>query len=293
MRAPQVSEHRTVAADGGELLYYACGSGPLVLFINGLGGSFDAFRGQVSHLGDRYRCVGWDYRGVFADRPSAFGHVPAVADHAADALAILLAERATRAAVIAWSYGVQVALDVYRHAPDRVASLVLINGGTTHGWLRKQGAGPLRRRVATLVRLASHAPRLVAAGLAELPGSPESFTWARRVGLIGSGFDQDAFARVAEGLARVDVDVALATLDAPADPTLEDVPYTIDVPTLVIAGDRDPFTPRAATERLVHCIAGAEYLVLPGGTHYVQLDHEGHVNLRIDKFFAERGYASA
>jgi pimeloyl-ACP methyl ester carboxylesterase len=66
----------------------------------------------------------------------------------------------------------------------------------------------------------------------------------------------------------------------------------VDVPVLVIGGDRDPFTSRASLEQVVHGVAGAEYLLLPGASHYALLDRAEHVNLRIEKFFGERGYTA-
>ena len=64
----------------------------------------------------------------------------------------------------------------------------------------------------------------------------------------------------------------------------------IDVPTLVIAGDRDPFSSRAAMERVVAAVPSAEYLVLPGATHFAPIECAEHLALRIEKFLGEHGY---
>jgi pimeloyl-ACP methyl ester carboxylesterase len=136
----------------------------------------------------------------------------------------------------------------------------------------------------------ARAPGLVSSLVQAAASSPETFTWARRIGLIGPGVDAELFAEVARNVARLDVDLALKTLREMAQHDLGHVLGAVDVPALVIGGDRDPFTSRSALERLVQRIPGAEYLLLPGASHYLLLDHAQHVNLRIDKFFAERGY---
>ena len=59
------------------------------------------------------------------------------------------------------------------------------------------------------------------------------------------------------------------------------------------AGDRDAMTPRRAAEKMVRGIDGAELMVVPGGTHYVAVEYPELVNLRVEKFFHERGYPSA
>jgi pimeloyl-ACP methyl ester carboxylesterase len=288
MRSPQ--PERQVAFDRGEITYYAFGSGPPILFINGLGASWHAFLNQIAHLSDRYRCLVWDYRGLYSEdgeRPSA---APSIADHAADALAILDHEGIARAPIVGWSIGVQVALQVFAEAPARVGLLLLVAGGARAPWGSAPEAGTLRKAYPRAFALLGRAPGLLASLVHAAGSSPETFTWARRIGLVGSGMDSELFAEVTRNLGRLDIELALQSLEEMARSDLSHVLPSVDVPTLVIGGDRDPFTPRAALERLVQRISGAEYLLLPGASHYLLLDHAQHVNLRIDKFFAERGF---
>ena len=289
MRSPQVERRVVEGAD--ELVYYACGSGPVILFVNGLGASWHAFRSQIAHLSDRYRCLAWDYRGLFQDTPTGRGHASSIADHAGDALAILEQENAERAAVVGWSYGVQVALQAFAQAPARIAFMVLVGGGARAPWGHTPEAGPLRQTYPAIFRLLGRVPTLVASLAQSGVSSPEAYTWARRIGLVGAGVDAELFAEVARNLTRLDIQRALQTLGEMERTDLSSVLGSVDVPTLVIGGDRDTFTSRAALERLVQRIPGAEYLLLPGASHYLLLDHAQLVNLRIDKFLAERGFA--
>jgi pimeloyl-ACP methyl ester carboxylesterase len=103
--------------------------------------------------------------------------------------------------------------------------------------------------------------------------------------------DAELFAEVARNFARLDIEAVIHTLREMSRVDLSGSLSGVDVPALIIGGDRDPFTSRAALERLVHGIAGSEYLLLAGASHYVLLDHAQHVNLRVDKFFAERGFS--
>lgn len=288
MKSPH-SEHR-VASDGGELTYHAFGSGQPVLFIAGLGASWQGFRNQITHLSSRYRCLAWDYRGLFRDRGLGAGRVPSIADHARDALTILNHEAVDRAAVLGWSLGVQVAIQLFASAPERVSSLLLVGGGARAPWGRSPEAGAVQRAYPALLALLERLPGPLAALLRAGGSSPETFTWARRVGLIGPEIDAELFAEVAREWVRIDLHAALQTTREMMDRDLSDVLRNVDIPTLVIGGDRDPFTSRAALERLVRGVAGAEYLLLPGASHYLLMDHAQHVNLRIDKFFAERGF---
>jgi len=290
MRSPQ-PERRIASGSSGDVVYYAFGDGPPILFANGLAASWHGFRNQIAHLSSRYRCLVWDYRGLFADGSAAARHARSIAEHASDALTILEHEGASRAAVLGWSVGVQVALQLFAAAPARIALLLLVAGGARAPWGDAPEAGPLRRFYPHVFQLLSRAPGLVSSVLRAGGSSPETFTWARRIGLVGPDVDSDLFAEVSRNLARLDVEFALRTLREMAHCDLSSVLGAVDVPTLVVGGDRDPFTSRAALERLVQRVSGAEYLLLPGASHYLLLDHAQHVNLRIDKFFAERGFA--
>jgi pimeloyl-ACP methyl ester carboxylesterase len=280
---------RRFASDRRELAYYAIGSGPALLFANGLGASWRGFHNQLVHLASRYRCLVWDYRGLFGERGTGDGAC-ALEEHAADALAILDSEGAERAAIVGWSLGVQVALQLFAFAPDRIAALALVSGSSNAGWSRSAAAPGLRRLYPSALELFARAPSLVSRLVRAGGRSPELVSWARRIGLVGKGADPELVAELARELARLDMTTLLATLRSMGDLDLSDVLSTVDVPTLVIGGDRDPFMSRAQLESMAQGIAGSECLVLSGGSHYVLIDHAEHVNLRLDKFFAERGY---
>jgi pimeloyl-ACP methyl ester carboxylesterase len=274
-----------------ELPYYVVGRGLPVLLANGLGGSREVWEGLIAHASDRYRFLAWDYRGLHVANgaPESIYRVPS---HARDALAILDAEGIARCGVVGWSMGVAVGLELFSQAPSRAGSLVSLCGGARLAWTH----GPDRSLTGMLLlrtlRFARRNPRASRVLLRMGLQSPEAFTWARRLGLVGEQVSSDLFAKVVASLLECDVASYVGTLERLTEYDATSVLSHVDIPTLVIGGDRDPFTPRAALEALVQGIPGAEYLVLPEGTHYALLDQAERVNLRIEKFWNERGYAS-
>jgi pimeloyl-ACP methyl ester carboxylesterase len=288
MRQLSIETRHAPRAGREPLAYRAVGQGPAIMLCGGLGAGSAGFHQQLVHLEGRYRCLTWEYRGL--QRGAAQRPVPSIEEHAADALAILAAESAPRAAFIGWSLGVQVALEAFRAAPQRVALMVLVSGGCRAAWGSSPDAGLVRRLYPKIFNVVERAPELIGFGLRAGAKSPEAFTWARRVGLVGSGLDADLFAEAARSFAAYDTAALIETLHCMERHDASDVLSEIDVPTLVIGGDRDPFTSRSALERLVNGIAGAEYLLLPGAGHYLLLDRAQHANLRIDKLLSERGY---
>lgn len=287
MRSVSVEPRRWLASDGTELHGFSHGQGPIILLVNGLGPSWQVWNRQLAHFGDRYRLIGWEYRGLYRDEAPA--HVGDPGRHAEDAFEVLEQEGVDRAAVVAWSFGVPVALELFRRAPQRFASLVFLNGAANVQWAAPSAG--LRRLYPGLLRVGVRASGVLPVTGSSWLASPEAFAWGRRLGLLGGELDQETYARVAERLTELDVRRYLESLRVFSSHDASDVLARVDVPALVIGSDRDPLVSRAGVERLVQGIAGAQYLQIPGATHFVMLDHAQHVNLRIEKFFGETGYA--
>jgi pimeloyl-ACP methyl ester carboxylesterase len=57
---------------------------------------------------------------------------------------------------------------------------------------------------------------------------------------------------------------------------------------MVIAGDRDFFTPVEVSQEMASAIPGSEVMIVRGGSHYTPIEYPMVVNLRIDKFLRER-----
>jgi pimeloyl-ACP methyl ester carboxylesterase len=62
----------------------------------------------------------------------------------------------------------------------------------------------------------------------------------------------------------------------------------VNVPALVIGGDRDTFTPPRYAEELAAALPQGELLMVAGGTHVVPLERKERVSERIEKFLRER-----
>lgn len=290
MKPLKVEEHRVEATDGTELAYHVVGEGPPILLANGLGGSWKAWTHQINYFQDRYRFVSWDYRGLYRSGPPRDRDALRVEDQVEDALRVMDAELIDQTAIFGWSMGVQVALEMYRRAPDRVKLLILINGVAGRPWESAFNVPKLGAMIPHVLGAVRSIP-LVAQSVTERVVSwPETVTWAKRVGLAGQTLDEDIFGELAGSFAGLDMDLYLHTLELLGEHDARDLLEELDVPVLMIAGDRDLMTPRRAAEELVQRVRGAELLVVPGGTHYVAVEYPELVNLRVEKFFRERGY---
>lgn len=289
---------RTLSAHGvGRISYHVTPEpfpgAPVVILANGLGGTYPAWRGVVDYLGDRYRFITWDYRGLYGsskpdvDKASSY----AIDKHVGDLQAILDHERVERASLVGWSMGVQVVLEAYLRL-DVATNLVLMNG--TYGRpLRTLTPVPgLGEVLPSIVDIARGAHALATRIAHKTSTHPHTMAWFRRMGLIGPTLDPEIFAELVQHFGGLDMEGFLRNLRAIGVHDAGDVLETINVPTLLITGDHDRFTPTALAQQMARRISGSELLVVPGGTHYTCVEFPELVSLRIERFYEENGFGA-
>lgn len=287
---PPVEERRFVSFDGTEIAYQTVGEGRPILLCNGLGGGWEAWSHTIQDFRGRYRLLSWDYRGLYGSARPADPNASRITDHARDALALLREEGIDRAALVGWSMGVQVALEVFRAAPERVASIAMVNGVAGRPWDYVFNLNLVGRLLPPFLRGLRSMPRTIETVVRQVTRLPDPGEWVRRVGLAARTLDAQVAAEVIDKFRTLDMDVFLRLLECMGAHDGWDLLPLIDVPVLIVAGARDVFTPRPAAERMARRIRGSEIMIIPGATHYAVLEYPEMLNLRLEKFFRERGY---
>jgi pimeloyl-ACP methyl ester carboxylesterase len=290
MMPPPVEERRFVSFDGTEIAYQAVGQGRTILLCNGLGGSWEAWSHQIQYFRDRYRLLSWDYRGLYGSSLPADPNALRITDHARDGLHLLKEEGADRAAILGWSMGVQVGLEMFRAAPERVASLAMLNGVAGRPWDYVFNLNLVGRLLPPFLRGLRSMPRTIETVIGQATRIPDPGEWAKRIGLAARTLDEQVVGEMVAKLRALDMDTFIRLLERMGEHDGWDLLPLIDVPTLIIVGSRDVFTPRSAAERMARRTRGSEIMVLPGATHYAALEYPEMVNLRLEKFLRERGY---
>ena len=122
--------------DGLHIAYQVEGTGPLPLveLANGTNFSVDAtaeqprWQAYVDRLGSFARLIRFDLRGIGLSDPLASSDPPTVEQWAGDALAVLDDQGIERAAVLGVHFGGLAALFLAATHPERVHTLVVVNG---------------------------------------------------------------------------------------------------------------------------------------------------------------------
>ena len=279
--------HKTFQSfDGTRVAYQVRGpvGAPAVVLANGLGGSYEAFRHIYAALGERYRILCWDYRGLYRSaRPLDLATL-SIPSHCRDLAALLAHEGIDAAVFIGWSMGVQVSLELFRHHRRYMRGIVCVNG--TYGTpFRSVLASRLTRHVipsllALLKARAKLASRLTRHAVAWDGLVPLMV----RAGLASRHIDADAMRDVAEDFKTLDFALYSDQLRALGQHDARDLLSAIDLPVLIITGDKDLMTPVFTARRMNQRISGSRLIVLPGGSHYTPLEYPREIGEEVCLF---------
>jgi len=283
---PGISHKSFLSFDGTRIAYQVCGpvGAPAVVLANGLGGTFEAFRHVYSALGDRYRILCWDYRGLYrSDKPRDLTTL-AIPDHCRDQATMLAMENVSAAVFIGWSMGVQVNFELFRQHRHLIKGIIAING--TYGT-------PFRSA------LASRMTRYVIPGLlaamkaqAKLLGkiTHRAVAWDGLVPLIvkagftGPTIDTQAMREMAGDFKTLDFSVYADLMKALGRHDARDLLPAIDVPGPIVTGHKAAMRPVSQARRMNQRIVGSGLVVLEGGSNYTPLEFPQELGDEVRRF---------
>ena len=284
----QQTEHLATARDDTRIHWTSAGAGsPTAVLCDGIGCAGYIWRFLAPELARRHRVIHWNYRGHGrSERPTDPARAT-LADCVDDLLAVLDAAGERRVVLVGHSMGVQVALEAHRRVPERIAGLILVCGSagrpldTVHDLPLLAAAFPHAR---ALVERLPGVARILFRTLIPTRASLEA---ALLLEVNRKLVAREDLIRYLEDLADVDAPLFVRLLESAAATDASDHLPAVAVPTLILAGEDDTFTPMWLSVKMHAAIPGSELLVLPGGTHVGPLEHPELCALRTEKFFAE------
>lgn len=282
----------TVVVDGSVRLWYRDqGRGPALLFQNGVGVTITFWYELAERFARRgYRTVIWDYRGHgLSDQPrvpeltlpECVDDLRAVMDH-------LGIEKAT---LLGHSMGAQLGFEFWRVHRDRVDALVPTLGTYRDAVSSFFDLPRVAPRVFALGDyIAYRVPRLVKRFTAFAASQPDlSDAVVRRLHIVHPTLSpKDWLPPYLDHMKKLDPRVFFSLARAIRDHDATQVLPTIDVPVLVIAGERDFFCPPRVAREMAERIPGAELFIVPGGSHAAIIEQPQLFDARLDRFLVER-----
>jgi pimeloyl-ACP methyl ester carboxylesterase len=268
--------------DGTRLNVEEFGSGPCLVFSHGFSLTQDAWHYQRRDLPEQFRCVFYDQRGHGRSGQPRHDDY-SLAALARDLRAVIDWTGEQRVVVVAHSMAGMAALQFAALFPEelgrRVAGMVLVDStymdavrGMTAS-LTSRGAAQMHRAVITAgFRFIGQDP--LRAQQLRRRGSDLGYLVTRLFG-FGSSPSPSQVAFTDRMLASTDVEVWAKVFPSLVDFDHSDVLEHIDVPTLIVVGDKDRLTPPASARHMASKIKGARLLVLEDAGHMAVLEeHE-------------------
>ncbi|HEX4489525.1 MAG TPA: alpha/beta fold hydrolase [Terriglobales bacterium] len=234
-----------------EITYELEGKGAPVVLLHPFPVNHEFWQPVVQALNSRYQLVLLDLRGHGS---SEIGEGPALMEkHAADIARVMDDAGVGRAAMVGVSIGGYALFEFWRRYRGRAAALILIDTKATADTpearnARLQVANDVMER-GTEAFIDGMLPRLM--GETTRKTRPDLVETARKMMLKMSPED---IGQVQRGMA--------------ARPDSVETLKTINVPTLIVAGDEDTLTPIPDAELMRQHIGGSQLQVVPKAGHY-------------------------
>jgi pimeloyl-ACP methyl ester carboxylesterase len=260
----------TIDTPRGPVAGIELGEGPALVLVAGLGSSHRIWGDLPGVLGRRLTVLAIDNRGIGGSRS---GHHFSLADAALDVLAAVDGRGYYHFALLGASMGGAIALATALQAPHRVSCLVLASCAA-----RLSGHG--RRSLELLRTLLRHLPpERVGSALMTLAFAPP---FAQRFpGFVDEaarlyGLDPDDLPGATDQVERLLVGWDLR-------PQLAE----LELPALVLRGERDPIVAPEDTAELAATLPAAELVSVPSAAHSVLAEGGGEILQRVLDFLVD------
>lgn len=279
-----------VASDGSPLFYEswgARGGRTPVLLCDGIGCDGYVWRYVRQDLADRFG-LHPHYRGHGRTAPPRDPRRVTIEDLADDVACVLDDALVDRAVLIGHSMGVQVALETYRRHQMRIAGLVLVCGAPSHPLRTFRGSATLEELLPMIEKWIHRVPRVVNRLTRTLLPTRLAYEVASRLEIRRELVEPSDFMPYLEGMARIDTRLFVAMLSSAGRHSADDLLPNVNVPSLVIAGERDGFTPPERSRAMAAAIPGAELLEIPNASHTAPIERPTLVDSTIADFVARR-----
>lgn len=282
---PEVREGTATSFDGTQLWFRTVGDGPRdFLLCDGIGCDGFIWRYLEPELLRRGRIIHLHMRGHGRSEMPRDAAAVDIGHLADDCRAVLDAVGSERAVVLGHSLGVQVSLETWHRHGQRVAGLVLCCGSYENPTATFHDHRAMERLLPFLRGATRIGGRPLKQIWRRLVALPLAFHVARATEIHPDHARREDMMPYLEHLSRMDPRLFFDILRGAAAHSAGSFLADIDVPVLVVAGERDRFTPAYLSEQMCARIPAAESLVVPDGTHTAPIEHPTLVNLTITRF---------
>ena len=275
--------------DGTKLFTEAYGdaSKPALVLCDGLGCDGFIWQHFLPEFVDEFYIVHFQYRGHGLSSPPAIKSAMQVSDLRADLLAVMDHYNLDKATLLGHSMGVQVILDFGVHHPERVNALVPMCGSYGHPLDTFHNTDIAGKVLPYLKRAVGLSPRVAQELWSRILTTELAYQIAVNTEVNGKILRREEFGPYFDRLSAMDIEVFLGAVTGLGSHSVEMFLPDLKVPTLVVAGQHDTFTPAWLSERMDELLPHSELLMIPGGSHVAPIEQPELLHLRFRDFLTK------
>lgn len=274
------------AMDGTPIYYETYGQGKPLVLVYGIACLINHWHHQIEFFSKDHQVIVFDIRGHHKSTPVKDIKNLTMEHLAFDLKGLLKHLNIEKADFMGHSFGVPYLLNAYEQFPEMFNSLIFINGFAKNPLKKIMGFDFVEPLYHFLKAQHTKAPDLWNSMWRAMIDNPIAF----QIAALAGGFnikltqfkDIEMYGR---GVSRLDLPIFFELFHHVMNFDGTDVLFNINVPTLVIAGEKDAITPTDFQKDLAHKIEGAEFFFVPYGSHCTHLDFPELVNYKIREFY--------
>ena len=243
------------------------GKGDLLIFLHGIGGNKDNWNLNFPILSKHFLCVAWDARG-YGESEDYDGEL-SFDDIINDLLKIYKYFDVEKAHIIGLSMGGQIACLFYEKHPDKVLSMVLCD---THF-----GLGNLEKE--QINKFINSRKKPLLEGL-----QPVDIALPVSKSLVGNVNNKSAIEELVISISKLHKECYLKTIDASMSTFHDHVFPKIDVPTLILVGEKDTLTPPSMAFKIHKLIKKSNFSIIEEAGHLINIEKPKVFNNKVLQF---------
>jgi len=285
----RLKEGFTPSRDGTPIYYKSVGWGFPIVLCNGMGVSTFFWKYLENSFKHDFQVITWDYRGHGRSEPPRDKNNVSVAALVEDCHAVCEELKVKKALFIGHSLGTQVVLEFYRRHPRMVGGIVSCLGtfGRPMDFFYNSPISKYIFEIFTSFGLVFPKQANFISQL--LIRNPFWYQLGGLLKMINTGMadKNDAQQYIDHILSLEPLFFSKLSRSVQAH-SAEDVLRKIKVPTLIMGGEYDTFTPLWLAKKMHRLIPKSEIFIVKRGSHAALVEQPELVNLRIEKFLRER-----
>jgi pimeloyl-ACP methyl ester carboxylesterase len=277
--------------DGTRIYYEVRGEGKPLVFVYGIACLINHWHQQINYFSGSYQTIILDYRGHhFSDIPEDKKNLR-LESLAEDVICLCDHLKLDKAFFLGHSFGCEVLLEAYLKKPELFSGLCFVSGFFSNPFEKLLSQEQLKE-IFVYIRMAyNSAPSFLNTVWRLGVTNPASVFLSSLVG--GFNLEKTALKDIeiyAQGVANIDLRVFVTLFEQLTQFDGRARISQVQAPTLVIAGDKDALTPTTTQRALYAELPNSELLIIPNGSHCVQLDFPEEVNEKIHNFLKSKNY---